>query len=110
MCAICRLGKWALYGVAGATASLHSLFRQIDIDEKGTHSLASDHNCLLLEFNCTGSSASQSHFRKKQSKYLPNQAALGVTKNFKKSLLRDQAGTYDDFLVALSSVMQKHTV
>ncbi|KAL3197124.1 hypothetical protein MRX96_045010 [Rhipicephalus microplus] len=81
----------------------------MDIDEKGTHSLGSDHNCLLLELTCAGSLASHNHFRKKQGKYVPSQSVLGVADDFEKSPLRDQAETYD-FVAALSSVMQKHMV
>ncbi|KAH7961739.1 hypothetical protein HPB52_011845 [Rhipicephalus sanguineus] len=106
----CARGSATCIDYALVSAGLHSLFRQMDIDEKGIHSLGSDHNRLLIEFNCSGSSAPHSNVRKKQGKYLPSQAVLGVAGDFEKSPLRDQAGTYDDFVAALSSVMQKHMV
>ncbi|KAH6947046.1 hypothetical protein HPB50_016912 [Hyalomma asiaticum] len=106
----CARGSATFIDYALVSAGLNNLLRHIDIDEKGLHSLGSDHNHLLLEFNCSGSSVSHNRCRKKQGKYLPSQAVSDVVDEFEKSALRGQAGTYDDFVAALFSVMQKHMV
>lgn len=106
----CARGSATCIDYTLVSAGLNTLLRHIDIDEKGLHSLGSDHNRLLLEFNCSGSSVSHNRCRKKQGKYLPRQAISDVVDEFEKSALRGQAGNYDDFVAALSSVMQKHMV